>query len=106
MVLPNFVKAALDGKPISVYGNGQQSRCFCDVRDTVEALTRLIDTPAPSAKSSTSATPKKFPSKPRSPRQAAHRSSSPIEFIPYDQAYEPGFEDMIVASPASKSCKA
>src|SRR6266481_4027629 len=45
MVLPNFVKAALDGKPISVYGNGQQSRCFCDVRDTVEALTRLIDTP-------------------------------------------------------------
>src|SRR3984893_15013311 len=43
MVLPNFVKAALDGKPISVYGNGRQSRCFCDVRDTVEALARLID---------------------------------------------------------------
>src|SRR5690242_14695345 len=35
MVLPNFVKAALDSKPIQVYGNGQQSRCFCDVRDTV-----------------------------------------------------------------------
>src|SRR6202166_2906274 len=45
MVLPNFVKAALDGKPISVYGDGRQSRCFCDVRDSVEALTRLIDTP-------------------------------------------------------------
>jgi UDP-glucose 4-epimerase len=35
MVLPNFVKRALDGAPIEVYGNGQQSRCFCDVRDTV-----------------------------------------------------------------------
>src|SRR5579863_10165996 len=45
MVLPNFVSAALDGKPIAVYGTGKQSRCFCDVRDTVEALLRLIDTP-------------------------------------------------------------
>jgi UDP-glucose 4-epimerase len=44
MVLPNFVKQALDGEPIRVYGNGQQSRCFCDVRDTVEGLIRLMDT--------------------------------------------------------------
>ena len=44
MVLPNFVKAAIDNTPISVYGDGKQSRCFCDVRDTVEALVRLIDT--------------------------------------------------------------
>src|SRR6201987_1412328 len=45
MVLPNFVRQALDAVPITVYGNGQQSRCFCDVRDAVEALLRLIDTP-------------------------------------------------------------
>src|SRR5438128_4497792 len=45
MVLPNFVKSALDGAPISIYGDGKQSRCFCDVRDTVESLLRLIDTP-------------------------------------------------------------
>src|SRR5258705_13793048 len=51
MVLPNFVKAALDRKPIIVYGNGQQSRCFCDVRDTVEGLTRLIETPRSLGKS-------------------------------------------------------
>src|ERR1700723_3116514 len=44
MVLPNFVKQALDNEPICVYGNGQQSRCFCDVRDTVEGLIRLMDT--------------------------------------------------------------
>src|SRR5690349_15153968 len=45
MVLPNFVKAALDSKTIEVYGTGKQSRCFCDVRDTVTALVRLMDTP-------------------------------------------------------------
>jgi len=44
MVLPNFVKSALDNTPISIYGTGKQSRCFCDVRDTVEALIRLMDT--------------------------------------------------------------
>jgi UDP-glucose 4-epimerase len=44
MVLPNFVKSALDNTTISVYGNGKQSRCFCDVRDTVEGLIRLMDT--------------------------------------------------------------
>ena len=38
MVLPNFVQQALDGAPITVYGDGQQSRCFCDVQDTVEAV--------------------------------------------------------------------
>ena len=38
MVLPNFVKSALDNSAISIYGTGKQSRCFCDVRDTVEAL--------------------------------------------------------------------
>src|SRR5256885_9774551 len=45
MVLPNFVKSALDNTPISIDGDGKQSRCFCDVRDTVESLLRLIDTP-------------------------------------------------------------
>jgi len=84
MVLPNFVKAALDGKPISVYGNGRQSRCFCDVRDTVEALARLIDTPRSVGEVVKERT----------------RSSSPIEFIPYDQAYEPGFEDMMRRVPS------
>jgi UDP-glucose 4-epimerase len=95
MVLPNFVRQALEGAPITVYGTGQQSRCFCDVRDAVEALLRLaatdkavgevvnvgnddeltIESLAVVVKERTS-------------------SSSPIDYIPYDQAYEPGFEDM------------
>ena len=44
MVVPNFVRQAMEGAPITVYGTGQQSRCFCDVRDAVEALLRLSAT--------------------------------------------------------------
>src|SRR6202034_1242466 len=44
MVLPNFVRQALENSPITVYGTGQQSRCFCDVRDTIQAVLRLIAT--------------------------------------------------------------
>ena len=46
MVLPNFVRQALEGSPITVFGTGRQSRCFCDVRDTVEAILRLMSTDA------------------------------------------------------------
>src|SRR3984957_17641074 len=46
MVVPNFVRQALAGSPITVYGSGKQSRCFCDVRDTVEGLVQLVATPA------------------------------------------------------------
>src|ERR1700722_3100841 len=43
MVLPNFVQQALEGKPITIFGSGQQSRCFCDVRDTIRAILLLIE---------------------------------------------------------------
>jgi UDP-glucose 4-epimerase len=101
MVLPNFVKAALDGKPISVYGNGRQSRCFCDVRDTVEALARLIDTPRSVGEVVNVGNTEEISIEAlaRLVKERA-RSSSPIEFIPYDQAYEPGFEDMMRRVPS------
>ena len=44
MVLPNFVRQAMEGSPITVYGTGKQSRCFCDVNDAVEAILRLAAT--------------------------------------------------------------
>jgi len=101
MVLPNFVKAALDGKPISVYGNGQQSRCFCDVRDTVEALTRLIDTPRSVGEVINVGNTEEISIEALARLvKERTRSSSPIEFIPYDQAYEPGFEDMMRRVPS------
>ena len=96
MVLPNFVKAALDGTPISVYGNGQQSRCFCDVRDTVEALTRLIDTSRSVGEVINVGNTDEISIEALAQLvKQRTRSSSPIEFIPYDRAYEPGFEDMM-----------
>ena len=101
MVLPNFVKAALDGKPISVYGDGRQSRCFCDVRDTVEALTRLIDTPLSVGEVVNVGNTEEISIEALARLvKERTRSSSPIEFIPYDQAYEPGFEDMMRRVPS------
>jgi len=101
MVLPNFVKQALRHAPLPVYGNGQQSRCFCDVRDTVEALVRLIGTERAIGEvinignteeisiENLAREVKKFTD-----------SSSSIVYVPYEQAYEPGFEDMMRRVPS------
>jgi UDP-glucose 4-epimerase len=96
MVLPNFVKAALENAPISVYGDGKQSRCFCDVRDTVEALVRLIDTQHSIGEVVNVGNTEEV-SIEELARLVKQRtgSKSSIEFVPYDKAYEPGFEDMM-----------
>ena len=96
MVLPNFVQAALEGSAIQVYGDGKQSRCFCDVRDTVEGLVRLIDTSRAVGEVVNVGNTEEV-----SIQGLAHlvkertSSNSAISFVPYDQAYEPGFEDMM-----------
>ena len=96
MVLPNFVKRALDQEPIQVYGNGQQSRCFCDVRDTTEALLRLMDTDRAVGEVVNVGNTEEITIEGLAQRvKERTHSSAPIEFIPYDQAYEPGFEDMM-----------
>jgi UDP-glucose 4-epimerase len=96
MVLPNFVKQALDNGPIQVYGNGQQSRCFCDVRDTVEGLIRLMDTDRSIGEVVNVGNTEEITIESLAQLvKERTRSNSPIEFVPYDQAYEPGFEDMM-----------
>ncbi|MGC1615757.1 MAG: GDP-mannose 4,6-dehydratase [Candidatus Acidiferrum sp.] len=96
MVLPNFVKQALDNEPIQVYGNGQQSRCFCDVRDTVEGLIRLMDTDRSIGEVINVGNTEEITIEALAQLvKQRTRSSSSIEFVPYDQAYEPGFEDMM-----------
>ena len=101
MVLPNFVKSALDNSPISIYGSGKQSRCFCDVRDTVEALIRLMDLDCSVGEVVNVGNTEEI-----TIEGLAHRvkertgSSSPVEYVPYDQAYEPGFEDMMRRVPS------
>jgi len=101
MVLPNFVSRALDGAPIEVYGNGQQSRCFCDVRDTVEALLRLMPLDRAVGEVVNIGNTEEV-SIENLAKIVKHRtgSDSPIQFVPYDKAYEPGFEDMMRRVPA------
>jgi UDP-glucose 4-epimerase len=107
MVLPNFVKSALDNTTISVYGNGKQSRCFCDVRDTVESLIRLMDTERSIGEVVNVGNTEEI-----TIEALAHRvkertaSNSPIEYVPYDKAYELGFEDMMRRVPAVEKLQA
>ena len=95
MVMPNFIGQALEGRPITVYGTGQQSRCFCDVRDSVEAILRLVATDAAVGEVVNVGADYEVTIDGLAQMvKERTQSSSPIEFIPYDQAYEPGFEDM------------
>lgn len=95
MVIPRFVGQALTGGPITVYGDGQQSRCFCDVADVVSALVPLSDHPDAPGKvfnigSDEEITIAALAEKVRDKVDAGLE----IRYIPYDQAYGPGFEDM------------
>jgi len=96
MVLPNFVQRALQNQPIEVYGDGKQSRCFCDVRDTVEALLRLIPLERAIGEVINIGNTEEVTIEDLAKLvKQRTNSSSPIHYIPYDKAYEPGFEDMM-----------
>jgi UDP-glucose 4-epimerase len=101
MVLPNFVKSALENSAITVYGSGKQSRCFCDVRDTIEALIRLMDSPQAIGEVVNVGSTEEITIEDLA-RRVKERigSSSPIKHVSYDQAYEAGFEDMMRRVPA------
>ena len=101
MVLPNFVNQALEGAPITIYGSGQQSRCFCDVTDAVEAITRLIATESALGQVVNIGQTEEvtIEALARMVKERTH-SSSPITYLSYDQAYEPGFEDMLRRVPS------
>jgi len=101
MVLPNFVKSALEHSAITVYGSGKQSRCFCDVRDTTEGLIRLMDSRRAIGEVVNVGNTEEITIEDLAYRVKERTcSSSPIEYIPYDQAYEPGFEDMMRRVPS------
>ena len=95
MVIPNFVRQALAGQPITVHGDGSQTRSFCHVRDVVGALLRLIDEPRAVGEVFNVGNSQEISIMALAERVRALTSSgSPIVTIPYDQAYESGFEDM------------
>jgi UDP-glucose 4-epimerase len=96
MVLPNFCRQAIQNEPITVFGDGTQSRCFAHVRDTVEAVLRLIQT-----KSAIGGVFNIGSDEEVSIKMLAERvkqmagSESEIKYIPYSEAYAAGFEDMM-----------
>ena len=95
MVLPSFVRAALAGQPLTVFGDGKQSRCFCHVNDTVGALAKLIEHPQAVGEIFNVGSEEEISiGKLARLVKLMTRSASPIQYIPYDQAYEAGFEDM------------
>ena len=101
MVLPNFVRQALDGEPITVYGTGKQSRCFCDVRDSVQAILRLVATEKAIGEVVNIGNTHEISIEGLANLvKERTKSKSPITYVPYDQAYEPGFEDMPRRVPA------
>jgi len=97
MVIPNFVKQALAGRALTVYGDGSQRRCFTYVSDVVSALTRLADHPDAVGQVFNIGNDHEevtiLDLARRVKQQAA--SKSEIAMVPYEQAYEEGFEDML-----------
>jgi len=95
MVLPNFVGQALTGKPITVYGSGEQTRCFCHVRDVVEAMVRLINNPSAIGQVFNIGNDQEISiAKLAEKVKTATGSSSEIRLVSYEDAYTQGFEDM------------
>jgi UDP-glucose 4-epimerase len=95
MVLPRFIGAAKAGEPLRVFGDGKQSRCFCFVSDTVEALVRLQNTPAARGQVFNIGGTEEVSIIELAQRVIATLGSkSQVELIPYSEAYAPGFDDM------------
>jgi UDP-glucose 4-epimerase len=96
MVIPNFVRQALKGEDITVYGDGSQSRCFTHVSDVVGALIRLIESQKAVGEVYNIGSDKEVTILELAERvKSLTGSDSRIAFVPYDQAYEEGFEDML-----------
>lgn len=95
MVIPRFMRSARAGLPVRVYGDGQQSRCFCHRADTVEALIRLRHTKAALGRVINVGNDQPITMQ-RLAEKIVERlgSSSVIEQIPYSEVFGPGYEDM------------
>ncbi|HEY3862989.1 MAG TPA: NAD-dependent epimerase/dehydratase family protein [Verrucomicrobiae bacterium] len=100
MVLPRFIQAARSGQPLRVFGDGRQTRCFCAVQDTVEALVRLQNCPAARGNIFNVGSTEEIPIGRLAEMVIAHlQSPSAIEFVPYEKACPPGFQDMLRRKP-------
>jgi UDP-glucose 4-epimerase len=95
MVLPRFVSAALANKPLQVYGDGKQCRCFCHVSDVVDALTRLLDNTKTAGQVYNIGSDEEISILDLAKRVISRvGSNSPIEYMTYEQAFGRTFDDM------------
>ena len=95
MVIPNFVRQARAGEPITVFGDGTQCRSFTHVADVVDALLKLVAEPKAIGQVINIGNIEEVSIKELADRvRELTRSQSAIRFVPYDEAYESGFEDM------------
>jgi UDP-glucose 4-epimerase len=95
MVLPRLVRQALTGQPLTVYGDGTQTRCFTHVHDTVEAIVRLLDSEAAAGQLFNVGSDGEISICALAQRVMARaESSSEIRLIPYSEAYDDGFEEL------------
>jgi UDP-glucose 4-epimerase len=95
MVVPRFVEQALRGSPLTVFGTGEQTRCFCHVADIVRALLAIVETPEAEGRVFNIGAQDEISMLGLAERiRTFLGSSSEIVFVPYDEAYEAGFEDM------------
>jgi len=101
MVIPRFVDRALANAPIEIFGDGEQTRCFCHVDDTVRALVALMDSPNTSGEIYNVGSPNRIRIIDLADRiRQALGSSSELVFVPFDQVYGQGIEDMLHRIPS------
>jgi UDP-glucose 4-epimerase len=101
MVVPNFVRQAMAGKPITVFGDGKQSRCFCHVGDVIQALLKLVASPKAVGEVFNIGSTEEISIEDLAKLVKRRvKSNSEIRYIPYEQAYEEGFEDMLRRVPS------
>jgi UDP-glucose 4-epimerase len=95
MVVPTFVKQALTGRPITIFGDGTQTRCFTDVADVTGALVKLMDHPGAVGEVFNIGSNQEVTIRDLAERvRLLTGSDSEIVCVPYEQAYGEGFEDM------------
>jgi UDP-glucose 4-epimerase len=106
MVVPNFVKAALKNQPIPIHGDGTQARCFGHVHDVVEGLVKAIETPACFGQVINLGNNEEVTIKQLAEKVIEMTGSrSEIKYIPYEEAYGEGFEDMMRRVPNLEKAK-
>ncbi len=106
MVVPNFVKSALKGEPLTVHGDGNQARCFGHVLDVVEGLTKVIETPECFGEVVNLGNNEEITINELAKKAIEMTGSdSEIEYISYSEAYGEGFEDMQRRVPSLEKAK-